>query len=910
MIKYSERPNDANPLLCAKQAVLPIFCKEGWQDIVKMFASGLSIIWSNIPYGDPDTAKSVRKSLLSDITNYIHNNEIRSPVMQFLSQCTDNMEINLQLMFSFADSPKFLIYKEKDLHQIADEIEEHMDEINAITYTNKDGTRICPYDVNTYHSDTDLVGTLFAQKDNIISFLISSIDTDSETAAEELKFYQDNANKIIDSIDSVIDSILTDINDYQSGVYVPTVLEKGFFDTILYVRDHLEPVEQKMHDYAEGNATADMFTLSESKSPITDSPEVMYVLHKLGFTKPTCPAVMSNIFYNTELKSYGISKQLGQVDIEQPIAFHPAPGLGPAFKIRWVYSVETAINNILDPLAKLIQKADKICDPNEAYNDQLKYLLANLTDITDAYCTDSTGYSDYLFRVIYYILLQKFYGCGDWATNMIMNCLRIPIKVKDKIIPVEFGAMQGEKLLVFIMNHANRLMGLIADRIQLQRRTCIRPNAGDDVTKAVVQGPHFELSDLLTEITVFACFNSPCNISKTAWLWRDGYFDFCSKYFARVSNKGVRCVSGVPAKKYGKEVVCIADWAETFKVLDSAGQRHESCIESFKLIIEDIQYLLIEGTKLPNIYKQPMTVEDKIRNAKNIPYTMGGLSDDTKSYDTETMLRLSRYKLSLILEQYTFNPRGLYLVVNSITELVGTELLKAIGSVNRTNIQDIVKMIRRCSQLSVSYEELKEINDVISRFERNIITAMSHSRTSSTYHRLERNKDVDILFDIKALEYNSEIPLPDSAPEAMFMLSLLTDTDYLDIDNIRTYLKISEINHSYGGLIVSYEGGAGWHRYYGIKDPDNGKIIRLYHNDDRRYPQFEALNDCEREDVKFVVKSLRRVNVSRFIDALFAINDQSVESAAEQYAQEIIEDTMLSISKQQLAQLLIDAART
>jgi hypothetical protein len=898
------RPNDFDPTVCACHAVLPVFCKEGWQDIAREFAAGLQIVWTSIPYGNSKMAKEIRKSLLQDITRYQSGEEPVSLIMSKLSKATDSRETNLQLMFSFADSPKFLIYKESDLHNMADKIEDHISEINAITYFNEDGSRICPYDPDSYHRDTDLAGTLYAQRENIKQFMIASVDDDSPTADQEKRFYEDHTYKIVDSITHIIDGICKDIEGYNVGLYAPTVLEKGFFDSCLYIRNYATRVGQRMRDYANGNASAEQFTLSESKSPASDSENVMYILHKLGYTKPSCPAVLSNIFYNTELQKYGIQKQLGQIDFNQTIAFHPAPGLGPAFKIRWVYSVDTGINNFLEPLAKLIQKADKIYDPNEAYNDQLKYLLANMQDIIDAYCTDSTGYSDYLYRVIYYVLMVAFYRLDADIVDKVMQCFRIPIQIHNKVVGVEFGAMQGEKLLVFIMNHANRLMGIIADRIQNDKsRIVIRPNAGDDVVKAVVAGNKFRLEDILIEMTVFACFNSPTNFSKAAWAQRDKYFDFCSKYFSMVDGS-FHCVSGVPAKKYGKEIVCISDWAETFKVLDSANQKHESCTAAFKQAIPFIQQTLSEGLRLPNIYDQHMTLEDKISNARHIPYTMGGISDNIDDVDFSALLHLSRYKLSLILEKYTFNPRGLYLVVNRIMELQGTALLEAIGSVSRTNIQKIVKMIRMCAEESISHEELKEINDTISSFERNIIVAMSHSRTSSTYHRLERNKDVDILFNIKELTYDSSIPLPESAPESLFLLSLLTNRDYLDIDNIRNYLKISEINHKYGGLIVCYEGVPNTNTYYGIKDPSNGKIIRLYNNDDDRYDRFEPIWNCKHEDIKFVVNTLRASHVDRFIDALFAIGNGSVEDIAEQYAKEIIEDTNIDISEQLLANIL------
>lgn len=396
MIKYSAHPNQYNSVQCAISAVLPVFHDEGWKAVVAEMSKLLEAVWSAIPYGDADSAKKLRKKMLADITNIILSDKINTPIMQQWNSVLDSNKVDgaakLQLLFSLADAPKFPIYKESDLHKMADNIDQHKSEINAITYFDKNGNRICPYSPSDYHNDRDLEGTIQAQQSNIVQFLIDNAGDNDEKA-----FYAAHANRLICRVVNQLTKIAEDFEDYQQGKYNPSMLELGFFDSLAYIRRRIEKCESRMRNYRDGIASSEQFSLSESKSPISNNEHVMRIIHALGWNKSTCPAVLSNIFYSDSLGKIGILKQEGQIEVSEALYFEPAPGLGPGYKVRWVYSVDTNINNFLTPLADLIQRADKECDPNEAYNDQLTHLLAYLPIIEDAFCTDSTGYSDYLW---------------------------------------------------------------------------------------------------------------------------------------------------------------------------------------------------------------------------------------------------------------------------------------------------------------------------------------------------------------------------------------------------------------------------------------------------------------------------------------------------------------------------------
>lgn len=899
MIKYSAHPNQYNSVQCAISAVLPVFHQEGWKAVTAGMSELLEKIWSAIPYGDADSCKKLRKAMLADITEIISGGNPKTAIMREWNQVLNSNNVTgaakLQLLFSLADAPKFPIYKESDLHKMADNIEQHKHEINAITYFDKEGNRVCPYNPADYHNDRDLIGTIQAQQDNIIEFLIKNTADD-----DERQFYTEKAKGLVSKVVQQLTSVAQDYESFLQGTYDPSMLELEFFASLSYIRKRIRKCEMKMENYRNGAASSDQFSLSESKSPISNNDHVMRTIHALGWNKSSCPAVLSNIFYSSSLGKIGILKQEGQIEVEEELYFEPAPGLGPGYKVRWVYSVDTNVNNYLTPLADLIQEADKVCDPNEAYNDQLGHLLAYLPVIKDAFCTDSTGYSDYLWVGIYRYLM-RLYGMSESIIDSVMVCFRLPVRIAGKFINVEFGTFQGCKLLVFIMNHANRLMGIIADRLS-EYQDCIRPNAGDDVVKAALDH-EFHAEDMWTEILTFACFNCPTNSSKSAWLARDGYFDFCSKYFARVDNS-IQCVSGVPAKKYGKEIVCIADWAEVYKVLHSSKQQYTDCASAFNDALPFIRSGLEQGCKLPNIYSIPMTVDSKIEQAREVPFTYGGLSSADDIRDLDKLINTLKYKASLLLNSYMYEPTGVYLLVSRLKDLEGTELLKAIGSINHQSVQDLVKLIRMLANPeAMSIDDLEWAKESVAKFERNSINGQSLSRTSSTYHRLERNKDVDLLFPLGSIDADIGMPLPKDNASALLMVSLLTDRKFVDIDNMRRYISCMQTIAAHPGALIRYH-GIGNDTYYGIKDPDNGKIIRIYDNDDTRYPDFEPIYCCKNDEIRNLAQMLRDCGAASYVNIFYDVSKHVSDHVVDEMAAKLIKQQNVQLSKAAIKALL------
>lgn len=284
MIKYSAHPNQYNSVQCAISAVLPVFHSEGWKAVAADMSILLEEIWSAIPYGSTDTCKKLRKAMLSDVTEIIFGRSPRTTIMKKWNQSLDDNGVTgvakMQLLFSLVDAPKFPIYKESDLHKMADNIEEHRHEINAITYFDQDGKRICPYHPDSYHNDRDLAGTIQSQTDNIIEFLIAN----SGNKNEEM-FYRERAKDLINKVIEQLTNFAQDYEDFQQGKYKPSMLESEFYTSLSFIRKRIKKCESKMQSYKDGIATSDQFSLSESKSPISNNDHVMHVIHALGWNK-------------------------------------------------------------------------------------------------------------------------------------------------------------------------------------------------------------------------------------------------------------------------------------------------------------------------------------------------------------------------------------------------------------------------------------------------------------------------------------------------------------------------------------------------------------------------------------------------------------------------------------------------
>lgn len=776
-------------------------------------------------------------------------------------------EEKLNVAMSVARWPEFYLFSDKELRQISEEMEDHLDEINAVTYYKSNGERICPYDPNGYFSDLNWKKTLLAQEPNVIEFLNQhNIKTDIR------------ATDIISTIEEFYNEVVSSkpLDDFDS-------FERGFVMSVRYIRDHSTNIDEMVQRYKDGNAKACDFGLSESRSPLSNFEPIMSTLHDIGYKSNSCTMVVANLFH-PNFPSIGIKKQDGQIDIPGLNAeyFDTAPGLGPAYKIRYVFNTDANIQNLLSGFANIIQLADKYFDPMESYNAQLDRLLEDLPFIVDAFCSDSTGYSDYLGRHIYTILML-FYGLHPRTIRTVLRVLSMPIKVGKMILKVLFGSMQGVKLLVFIMNQANRLIGIIARRLSKSSADC-RCNAGDDV-ECHSNVKEFSEKDIHTELAIFCYFNSPTNTEKTAWLKRDGFFDYCSCYFARIPNakQGVFSITGLPPKIAGKEIISLTGFSEIFKVLDRSCTMHRSCLESWNILKDLLWKDLQDGCRLKPIDGNHRTLEEKVRLALMYSYDVGGLLDAT-CVSTETKLNVLRYKMDKILRRFIFDPTGLFVILQKMPEdFKQTELFKALGLVMRQPMKDITEIIRILGSNTdeIRKEDIDWAMGKMNLFERNIVKGETASRNSSTYHRKTATKDVDLLVPLDEVGKFSDtdiVPLPTDLLEASIYIGSVTNETFTDIDNIKNYIDLCLLIKKYPGIVKMYNSGPGA-PYYAIDEGD-GLRVRLQSNPHSYYQKgitFKWPEDIQNPEIKKLYNLLLSTRSIYIYREIVTILDSSLE---------------------------------
>lgn len=803
--------------------------QENYRYIHAVLMEFLSCCHEVLYNGDKDMCKDVKQGLLNDVKKVLNNkiDRVNSQFIYKIAKCPNiTMEERDNVLMTMARWPEFYLHSERDMMLIGENLTNHLDEINAISYIDKKtGKRLCPYSLKSYHNDMDIAGTLTAQESNVLEFLKS-----------KGIFTKIRSSDLIRELDAFEERVIYDKADSQ--------LEEKFIKSIRYIRARAKRCEDDIFRYISGHATYDQFGLSESRSPSSDNEVIMQTLHSMGWKKQSCPMVLDNLFHG-QYPSLGIMPQKGQIPVPYDFeGFTTAVGLGPGKKIRFVFNCHADVQNSISPLADLIQESDRfVKDYMEAYNDQQIQINLDKSYITDAFCTDATGYSDYLTRTIYTYLL-KLYGFSDNLINYILAVFRMPILIDGKRYEVKYGSMQGCKLLVFIMNHANRLIGILAQRLG-GYRVDARSNAGDDVEVHRFEG-YYTQDDINTEIALFAYFNCPCNETKTAWLKRDGYFDFCSKYYKLNDNKkGVHSITGIPPKIAGKQIVCIGQFAEIFKVLDVPGTLHRKCSESWNLLYPLLEPDLKQGCLLPNIYREyNQSLDIKIENARSIWYGVGGLADYDQM-DVYKSWKLLKYKFSKMLEQYVFDPKGIFIIVNMMDqEFRKTELYKALGTVQRQSYGQIVGILDLIDSIETDYgldtDDVKQLYTKIMRLERDIVHGTSISRNVSTYHRKTITKDIDTFIPIdKVPEDSGEKYSPYNLFTSSALLAALSKTERTSLNNIQMYVNMKRLYDKYKTNIITYYGYGG-ETFLAIDEGDGLRVRLESRHSDYKYRQAEG----------------------------------------------------------------------
>lgn len=741
---------------------------------------------------------------------------------------------SLNLIHSLTRIPEWFLYTEEYLSKIyAPRMEEeHLSEINALAIDDS----IYPYDKNLELTD-DLFTDFDLQENAVLRAIEKEMPDDSVARKRVTK---ENIKKAMNKISDWVLYRDNDIPEYAQ----PWVM------MMRHIRNNIAELDTQLNQILTIGFTADQLTLSESICYLNDEKWarnfVSNILHWHGKDgKGKISALIGNIFH-MYYKGVPIPKTSGQIDAYNKdidmLYSKAAPGLGPGFKIRIVYSTSSEIQNISEVAASFLRRFHSRCY-HYAYLAQTDYIIANVKRFKDVQCTDCTGYSDYLNRNVYRWLL-KLMGLSDKNINILMNILGMPVKVNNHIFKVPFGSLQGVKFLVYIMNDANALIGLIQNQLRIIKWTD-RQNAGDDVYAASSK-ECFTKSDLDIDIAVWLWFNCPTNMSKSAWLNRDGYWDFCKVYFG----KDGLPLTGLPPKMYNKEILNIRDVSEYFKNFDRTGVVPHRSIEEFVEILKP--YLKLkwrEGMKLFNpICKS--NLEEKLEIAKEISYKIGGLSSKSQT-DISRVNHLVQYCYELYTN-YDIKVGDIYLWAVQIG-FEGTirEFLLTIKSQRSAEFISYLERLQYIlNDFQIGYlntDELDAIESDLESMTRVFLDSGKVSASGSTYHRTTPKRSGDTTL-VKAKDYVSEgLEIPYKIPSSVFDFTALamiaSDVSRADITKLNMYAYVTKV---YEDLLeddrLVWSGGGYNH--------NAGARCYVKDKEGNRYRAYYCLDDCERGDIK------------------------------------------------------------
>lgn len=836
--------------------------------------------------------KEIRKVSFESLSQLIKTGHCNMIEFENIYNLEPNHTRALNMIMTLARWADWYLLKEDDLRDISNNMSEHIGEINALNFY-ENGKRICPYKPGIL-SDLDTIWeAIQIQEQNVFEYCA------------------DNGFRAQFTAQELWDAMQQLVYDLQSPAYIPKGFEVGFFNSIKYIRKNNKRVIGIMTRYAVGEARAEDYGLAETTSVLNEYPNLIQVLKLAGWPRNKMPNVLANIFH-CQYPGIKLMANKGQIVVEIDAEyFTAAPGLGPGKKVRYVFNTSIEIQNFLSPLAKLIKEADESNDIlAESYVNQTLGLQTYLGSIKDAFCIDATGYSDYLFRGVYEFLLE-LYGLPDWIVESIMAVFKMPIRIDGKNYPVEFGSLQGCKLLVFVMNHANRLIGILSQRIRANKDPQYRCNAGDDVVTFNFQND-FEAEDMDTELTCFAFFNCAINKSKTAWLKRDGYFDFCSKYFYKEKETGqVVSITGIPPKLIGKQMLSIKSFTEIFRVLKTSLVTERNSIgfvwSVAKILLrQEFEY----GLELPNSLDKKWTFDEKERAALLVPFSIGGLAEEGEIDVAQTaqhvILLLEKY-----LERYRFDATGVFSVIRNLG-IEDSPLFQALGSMERFGIAEVVDTIaflkRAVVGEAVTQEEVDRAALLVTKLDRCIIKGISISNSSSTYHRITATRDIDNFFD-ESLK--KETPLVDSLVrpgdtiELAMMMHAASSLDYTELDQLRIYIHNRAMLNTVKDRIVKEKHG--YYTNFYIIDDDN-KRIKLTTDDREVGPnksgKYKSVKDCINPKIKSIAELLMgHMGTIQYIINEFA--EWNIKTGREELF-ELILATIKKSNKAALRQALID----
>lgn len=857
IVNYNQDVNHA----CIEQASLMLAVTFSDGDEYKVLYNPIQTALTAIDRAILSSPLSERKQVCKDIKDGLKAQWGRfsltgdlpeSPFLSSIASCDIPKSYKMNIMASIVRWPEFYLHTEQYMHQMTADLKNHKDMINSITYSDKNG-RICPYDPK--------IGMIESSNNESVW---QTMENQYESCKQFLNSHNDN---LVISIDDIKDAFNTIETHIMTGIC--SDFEKGFIADIRYMRKHIGRVADQMRRIAEGDIKSVELTLSESASVIKNE-KVLVILKQMGWKGNTIPQVLANMFSmnypNVHLQAYD-----GQISLEiNGEFFEPALGLGPAYKLRVVFNTHNQANNFLEPLAALIKKSHKINDPCEDYLDQGAVIQSEANMITDVIDLDATGYSDYLARTIYTLCMNLYHVPSD-IQDKVMAIFRFPILIGEDLEFPAFGTEQGCKLVVFLMNTANRLLGVLSRLIYKKKYHALdghRANVGDDVEDHIFTGK-FPQEYLDIQVSVFTLFNCPTNSQKCGWLSRDGIVSYCSRYYYLAEGgKGLISCGGIPPKTLGKQIISFSAFAQIYKVLNRNKIVHRPAIEVWEIMAPLLKPdMILACQRFTNIHGEHSDFNKKEEAAKKIDVELGGLLEGEFEKNTEKYLDDLKYRFSQILCHYVFDAAGVFIIANKLIK-EDCELWKCLATVHRTSVKDIMHMmsILTSDDNIYSIEDLDWCRSCINRMERAIIKGTSISSSSSTYHRNTPLRDIDLLYndDEEArLDFSSDWINNSSDPlkSLALFIDMYSSDEYTTIDNIRRYYRCEYLMKKYCPLVEDYSGVAYFnsYAYKRVKNPETGKYVRMlesyndiYNTKRRGYSNFETQEDTSPEIREFI----------------------------------------------------------
>lgn len=876
IINYDQNPNEFSADTTAMLLAVSFSVGSEYKELFPIIRNALLAIDKEIcltPLDKrKDKCKIIKDGLKKQWGYYLKTGDLpNSPLLKDIPKYSYSKEYCANIMASIVRWPEFYIYTESYMNIKTQNLSENLDMINSITYFDKSGKKICPYD-----PDIGIVEDI-------------SVESVWQTMEQQYnsccKFLVENGDKLLITVEDIKQSFYKLKNQ---KVIIPGSFEEGLLKDIKYVNSKINNISEQMRRIAEGDIKSIELTLSESVSVIK-SEKILAILKSIGWKGNNIPQVLANIFA-MNYPTCSLKKYDGQIELNMNGEFFdPALGLGPAYKLRVVFNTHNQANNFLEPLARLIKESHNLNDLCEDYLNQCGVLNSDMNMITDLIDLDATGYSDYLSRTIY-LLVMDLYRIPKDIQYKVMRIFAFPIKIGDKFHYPVFGTEQGCKLVVFLMNTANRLLGYLARDIYTRYTGKTldgqRANTGDDVEDHIYTGT-FDKLYLDIQISVFTLFNCPTNSQKCGWLSRDGVVSYCSRYYyLQEGGRGIVSCGGIPPKSLGKQILSFLQFAQIFKVLNNNKINHRPAIEVWDIIKPILTPDMQMACKIfKNIHGEHSNFSDKERLARNVDVELGGLMEGQFTKDLETYLKSLKYRFSMILSHYMFDAVGVFLIANQIVK-EETELWKCLATVHRTSLQDVMHIMNILTTDDNIYdkEELDWCRKNINRLERAIIKGTSISNSSSTYHRKTQKKDLDLFLDEDMpidIDYKTDWfkNADNPAMSLARFIDCFADKTISDVDKIRNYFYGEMLLKKYS--VESYSGTAFYNDYDKLRvwDVKNSKYVRIYESKDDYYNTiygrvsniWETQDQASPEVKDFIVvyKAQRDSNTARTIYGVY-----------------------------------------